>query len=74
MMITGTTSNDSGPSYLSRKINMKRLAVFGMVLLLVTLTVCACASQPVDQGGKANRTDNTNYRSPAQGGSGNGLF
>ena len=62
---------------------MKRMVAFSMILLLVTVTLCACASEPAGQsadnsadGGQAKRQynarDNTNYR--AHGGGGNGLF
>jgi len=59
---------------------MKRLAVYGTILLLVAFTVAGCAGQSSYQwdvtwdktGTGNNRNNNINYQ--VQGGGGNGLF
>ena len=59
---------------------MKRLAVFGMVLLVVSFTAIGCASEPGqwevkwDKTGDSSPKNNINWRSGSEGGSGNGLF
>jgi len=59
---------------------MKRLAFFGMVLLLVAFTAVGCASDSGqwdvkwDKSGNSSPANNINWRSGSEGGGGNGLF
>ncbi|MFZ4479864.1 MAG: hypothetical protein ACOYNZ_08240 [Rhodoferax sp.] len=59
---------------------MKRIAFFGIVLLLVALTAVGCASEPGqwelkwDKTGDSSLNNTINWRSGSEGSGGNGLF